>query len=217
MNKTLICPAILTNNKVEFKKEIEAYSRLFETIDIDINLEDDKFYGDVTVDTEFIVNEVRNYPHNKFNIHLMVSNPTREIDKFDQSFVKEKKISFFIHQEANISKLVDRAEELNLKLAIKAESQPKDIAFYNKFSEIQLMTIETGKQGNKFKADILNRSEWLRNEGYKGKISIDGSVNLETAKIIRQYELDRVSVGSYFSKSENIEQAKFKLELALNL
>jgi ribulose-phosphate 3-epimerase len=216
MGSIQICPAILTSSEDEFKRELEVYSKLFEVIDIDINLEGDKFYGQVTVGTDFVAKEIQKFDV-KFNIHLMVSNPLREIEKFSKEQIMAKNISFFIHQESNINKLIDRVEELNLKLAVKAGSEPREIEFYKKFPEIQLMTIETGKQGNKFKPEILSRAEWLRTNGYEGNISIDGSVNLESARIIRQHKIDRVSAGSYFSRSENVSDSKMKLALALNL
>jgi pentose-5-phosphate-3-epimerase len=53
--------------------------------------------------------------------------------------------------------------------------------------------------------------------GYTGRISIDGGVNLTSAEEIKYWEIDRVSVGSFFQKSKDAQLAYMKLQLALNL
>ena len=40
-----ICPAILVRDLNEFKRQLDAYTSLFDQIDIDINVEADEFNG----------------------------------------------------------------------------------------------------------------------------------------------------------------------------
>jgi pentose-5-phosphate-3-epimerase len=205
-----ICPAILTNDQAEFTRELNDYSKLFSVIDIDINNPGDNFSGLNTVTTEFVANQIKDYSNIRFNIHLMVQNPSIEIEKFNNKL----HLTFFIHQEANINKLVGQDK---MNLAIQVQSKAKSIDFYKQFNEIQLMTVQIGYQGSKFQPSVLGRVEWLRNEGYIGRISLDGAVDLQTAESIKNYDVNRVSVGSYFSKSTDLELDKQKLELALNV
>jgi pentose-5-phosphate-3-epimerase len=205
-----ICPAILTNDQAEFTRELNDYSKLFSVIDIDINNPGDNFSGLNTVTTEFAANQIKDYSNIRFNIHLMVQNPSIEIEKFNNKL----HLTFFIHQEANINKLVGQDK---MNLAIQVQSKAKSIDFYKQFNEIQLMTVQIGYQGSKFQPSVLGRVEWLRNEGYIGRISLDGAVDLQTAESIKNYDVNRVSVGSYFSKSTDLELDKQKLELALNV
>ena len=79
------------------------------------------------------------------------------------------------------------------------------------------MTVEIGSQGGKFQEEVMEKIDELRSLGYSGVVSVDGGVNLNTAKFIKNHNINRVSVGSYFSKSNDIKLARMKLELALNM
>lgn len=211
-----ICPAILVKNNKDFKDQITKYTKLFDTIDIDINIEGDDFDGAVTYDPEKEFIEIQKYPETNFNIHLMVSEPSEMISAY-KTLHQTAKVKFLIHQEADFHKAIENHNDVDIGIVVKAESRMRDIDFYNQFNEVQLMTIITGKQGNPFIPEILERVEWLREEGFKGKISLDGSVNLQTSQIIKEFDVSRVSVGSYFSKAEDLELNLQKLQLALNM
>lgn len=212
-----ICPAILTDNTSEFTREITCYTALFDQVDIDINIDADRFNGMVTVDLAKIAEQGRAHAA-KLGFHLMVENPeeiVHELRKISNEFRKSK---FYIHQESSFSKkFIDSIPFENRCVAVELESLPREISFYSQFSEVQLMTVSIGFQGQHLDETSLERSIWLKENEYKGKISIDGGINLHSAKVIRNYPIDRVSVGSYFSKSENIEFDRIKLNLALNI
>ncbi len=212
-----ICPAILVSNKDEFLKQLEVYKEFFDCIDIDINIPGDDFEGEVTVGPLEALLCIGKNIETHFNIHLMVSNPKAVIEKFLEKECFPKNYRILIHQESKFKDALDSYPDLDIGIVLKAESDMREIEFYNQFPEVQLMTIVTGKQGNPFIPEILYRVEWLREEGYKGTISIDGSVNLKSASFIRMFEVNRVSVGSFFSKTDQLELNLQKLTLALNM
>lgn len=210
-----ICPAILTNNIQEFERELNAYSKYFTLIDVDINVEDDSFEGKVTAHIERIKPLIEKST-SMFNFHLMTTDPSIEISQLD-TFVNSYNFKYIIHQESNLDKeIFTLHNKKKLGVAVKADSDLMDLDFYNKFSEIQFMTIDTGFQGNSFREEILERVNEIKEIGYLGKISIDGGINLASARFIKDYPVDRLSVGSYFSKSENIKNDLQSLENALN-
>jgi len=218
---TKINPAILTEKPKEFNRQLKIYSSIFEEIDIDINIDNDEFPGLVTVSPKTLASQLSKYVSRvEFNLHLMIQLPLKTIGQV-LDIESSQNIKFIIHQESNIKKLVENIGEYHIYgLAIQVDSEPRDLDFYNQFKEIQLMTVQIGYQGSKFQKNVLNRVEWLRSKGYKGKISIDGGVDLRSASIIREYDLDRVSVGSYFSKlssEEEVKEAKDKLSVGLNM
>ncbi len=213
-----ICPAILVDNKQDFIQQFNNYKDLFDCIDIDINIPNDDFEGEVTIGPIEALLCLENHEGNNFNLHLMVSEPVLIIDEYISNRCLPKKNRILIHQESNFKPVLDKYDtNLDIGIVVKAESNMKDIEFYKQFSEVQLMTIITGKQGNPFIPEVLDRVEWLREEGFEGIISLDGSVNLQSAQLIRNFDVSRVSVGSFFSKAENLELNKQKLELALNM
>jgi pentose-5-phosphate-3-epimerase len=208
-----ITPAILTNNIQEFERELNLYSKHFDLIDIDVNVDFDNFEGMTTASIESVQALIENIDTN-INFHLMTTKPLYQVT-FLERFVNTYKFKYIIHQEVEIdSKIYDLPQE-KLGVAVKSESELKDLEFYNKFSEVQLMTIHTGFQGSKFQPEILDRVEVLKKMGFSGIISIDGGVNLDSAKFIKETLLDRVSVGSYFSKSSNLQKDLESLNIAL--
>lgn len=212
-----ICPAILEKDEDILMFQLKAYSDLFSQIDIDINIEYDIFPGQETVHIDRVVELIQqNNLTNNFAFHLMTQEPGIQIVNFLKNQLFKPSI-IFIHQESNYQDAVEEFKnDFNFGIAIKAESKLEGIDLYRQFKEIQLMTIETGKQGGGFLPEILNRVEELRSMGFEGTISIDGGVNLETAELIKQHSIDRVSVGSYFSKSSNLKDDLEKLNAMLN-
>lgn len=209
----IIAPAILVSNMEDFEKQLALYTEFAECIDIDINVEADKFRGIVTVDIESVLKKITSgsvhYP--VCNYHLMVTFPKKYVEMIYQYDVTFNRI--YLHQEADLEdiEITDK-----IGITVKAETPMREIEYYKQFSEVQLMTIETGAQGNPIKPEILERSRWLRNNGYEGEISIDGGTNDKTAELIKQYPIDKVSVGSFFSRANDPKSNYEKLQQLLN-
>ncbi|MEO6729301.1 MAG: hypothetical protein ABIM99_05235 [Candidatus Dojkabacteria bacterium] len=210
-----ICPAILTHKIEEFETQLQQYSTLFDVIDIDVNVKVDNFKGKVTVAVEDFIKLLEKYPKNFFNIHLMTESPLEEIKKAVTSTVF-KNLRFIIHQESRVDNQIFTLLGRNkIAATLEVESILESLNFYSKYSEVQLMTVEVGYQGEGFQIKALEKAKKLREKGFKGIISIDGGVNLETAETIKKFPIDRVSVGSYFSKSSDVAGDLKKLEEAL--
>ncbi len=77
------------------------------------------------------------------------------------------------------------------------------------FPAIQIMTIHPGPQGQVFIPKQLERINELRNNGYKGKIVVDGSINpislTHILSLPSTYHPDIVCIGSYLSRAPNQE------------
>lgn len=209
-----ICPAILVTNEQDLKNQLKTYSPLFKQIDIDINIEGDSFSGEITPTPQTVLNHIKQYT-NRFGVHLMVSEPKLIIKEFVSANVTS--CIFYVHQETEIKNIVDEFKNYEIGVTINPDSKLKNLEFYNQFAEVQFMTVMPGEQGRGFEYAVLSQIDVLRERGYKGKISIDGSVNNKTAMYIKEHSINRVSVGSYFSKAKNAKLNKMKLELALNL
>lgn len=219
MKRIIISPAILERELVNFERELNAYSQFASQIDIDINIANDLFNGKITLGVKKVIELIKKTSLDlRFGIHLMVSNPLKEILPFLKAKVEDR-CTFYLQQETKIGEILnyEHREKLNLAMSLNSNTSFQGIEFYKMFEEIQLMTVQTGFQGGKFLPEVLDRIEILKKLNYSGRVSIDGGVNLKTASIIRNFEVDRVSVGSYFSKSENLELDWQKLDLALNL
>lgn len=211
-----ICPAILVDNKIDFEKQITEYTKYFRTIDIDVNVPGDSFQGMDTPALNEIIEIAERKVGIKFNFHLMMNKPF-----WTYEFIKQKlgdRSYFFVHQEADLSFIDPKESRLNIGLCVKLETKPEKADFYSKFSEIQLMAVDIGYQGSKFDIKVLTKAKNLRLGGYNGRISIDGGINLESVIDIKAsgIQIDRLSVGSYFSRSKDVKTSLEKMKNILN-
>ncbi len=198
-----ITPAILTSDFDDFISLFLKYTKTFNSLDIDIAEVD--FANNNTISLIDILDS--GVINNSFDIgiHLMVKDPIEKIRYLILNGFKEfDNLRIYIHQEADIDEVEEFLSIFKIGLVIKKNSILKDLDFYSKFNEIQLMTIDIGKQGSTFDKDSLKRADQLRSIGFKGEISLDGGVNMESANLIRKANPDRVSVGSYFQKSKDL-------------
>lgn len=211
-----ICPAILTDNIKEFQAQLSLYSKYFAKIDIDINTQGDSFDGVVTPNIDLIIQELKRLPGIKFNFHLMLSKPFWIFKYINDSL--DKNIFFFVHQEADVSFIDDLEDTTNIGICLEKQTKLLELEYYKRFQEVQLMTVEIGFQGSKFDPKILQKAKNLRQIGYTGKLSLDGGINMESAIDIRAagIEINRLSVGSYFSRSKDIRLSLEKINNILN-
>lgn len=212
-----ITPAILTNDKEELTTLVSQYMQHFTTIDIDI--QETPLASEETLpftETFSIVKEIKGIERIAFTWDLKLAHPKEVVEVLIQN--PSMYDSIFIYSKADVSFLesID-VKERKIGIAELGSAELKTIEFYTRFPFLQLMTIRSERQGAPFAPKNLEKVTALREMGYTGQVSIDGGVNLMSAKLIRHYEVDKVSVGSYFQQSENLLLDKKKLELALNL
>ena len=224
-----ITPAILVNKPSDLKNFIHSFSIYFNRIDIDFM--DGSITSSTTVSLDEILNIVANYlSHISFGFHLMTNNVDLIKDfilKLSLVYTKELNVkvqnfAIYLHQEVLTNNQNDNLLEFILSnltkesrgVVVSIEQDIIDLDFYNNFSEVQIMTVQIGAQGGKFEKAALNKIYLLKD--YNGVISIDGGVNLETSQIIKQYRINRVSVGSYFQRSTNLLHDLEALDKILN-
>jgi pentose-5-phosphate-3-epimerase len=209
-----ITPAILESSLDAFESQLSKFST-YGSVDIDII--DDDFAESRTVGIETIlinptVNNIKD-----LGIHLMVNNIQVYLDKIAE-FMKEKKLRVYIHQEVleEGRGSISIPQEWSIGVVLNVDSKLFKKDYYLQFDEVQLMTVRTGFQGGEFQSRSLEKVERLRSMGYNGIVSIDGGVGIGTADMIRKYPIDRVSVGSYFSKYDDFQRRLQDLNTALN-
>lgn len=220
-----ITPAILTTDKTKLELLLKRYVKVgFSSIDIDVQAE--PFVSDDTLDFNEVLDILSNsgFPDNvSIGLDLKIKQPKSAVDEVvELSKRVETSFRIYVYSTAEIQFLEDYDVEGNhLGLGILGSAPLKGRQFLDRFDEVQLMTIRAERQGSKLDPNLLDRVNELQFMGYEGQVSLDGGVNLKSAELINAYakevRIDRVSVGSYFQKSKDLELDKQKLELALNI
>lgn len=210
-----ITPAILTSSGEELKELLLKYSSLgFKSVDIDI--QEEGFVSTPTITYQDAIEVVKELASELESVDigwdLKLKTPSDAVLKLKEAF--SQNIRIYIYTNAEIEDIERNGKIIRLGV-LGNESLPTSNELDN-IPEIQLMTIKEEKQGSTLDPCLLARSMELRTLGFRGIISVDGGVNLDTADLISLYPVSRVSVGSYLQSSSDVESSYKELEDAFN-
>ena len=103
---------------------------------------------------------------------------------------------------------------MNVGISIKPATKVQEIKEYLHMLDLVLvMSVEPGKGGQKFMDGSLEKIKWLKENRKKSHymISVDGGINNETCKLVKNAGADIIVVGTYLTKE------KITKEKVLNL
>ena len=173
--------------------------------------------GNFVSDTQFNVNEIRavnvvsNYP---LDVHLMVDDPMKYINKLDNLNIKY--ITFHVEIKKNVSKIISKIKELGygVGLSIKPDTDIEELVPYiNDIDMILVMSVEPGKGGQKFIDKTIDRIKKIKKiiakNKYNIKIEVDGGIDDKSITMLDG--VDIAVVGSYIIKSDNYSSRINKL------
>lgn len=100
----------------------------------------------------------------------------------------------------------DTKENIEIGLAILPTTEIRSLEkFMSNIDYVQCMGIdEVGLQGIPFDTKVIEKVKELRKTYPDLEIQVDGGVNLENAKLLKEAGADRIIVGSAIWKSQNI-------------
>jgi|GEM_PF-3232122 len=144
------------------------------------------------------------------DVHLMVENPEKEIDKF----IKAGADILTVHYEGteNLPAILERIKSKNVLagVAIKPETSTMklhDILKTNLVDVVVVMGVKPGASGQAFIPGSAEKVAEVREMNRSVFISIDGGVNLKNAKILRKMGANILVSGATVFKSKNIKKA----------
>ena len=137
-----------------------------------------------------------------FDAHLMISEPSRYIDRFIDAGCDS--ITFHVEIEEPIAPTLVAIRDAGLAagLSVRPGTPVEALEPYAELLDIVLiMTVEPGFGGQTFMADVLaakapGARHVLRSKLYGGEIHVDGGINRETAEFAGSHGVDVFVVGS---------------------
>ena len=175
---------------------------------IHVDLMDGGFVSSKNFEIEDITRLFKSH-EKPLDIHLMVFDPIIYIE--DLSNLSPEYITFHIEATHDIIKTIEYVKNKNIKvgLAIKPNTNILELMPYLSFIDLVLiMSVTPGAGGQNFLPESVTRLQELlkiREDNHLNfKISMDGGINDETIKSIK--ELDIAVSGSYICKSNNFEE-----------
>lgn len=204
-----IIPAIIGKNFTEVRDKIEEVGELTTWLHLDVA--DGKFVADKSWSVPDDLHEINGKI--KMEVHLMTEQP--EETMADWVSVVDRII---VHPEStdHMAEIVDSVKNTPSKIgvALLLNSKLEIVDQYiNDLDVIQFMAIEElGHHGEPFQDDVLGRIKTLRAKYPSVKISVDGGINLATAKKCLDAGVTQLVVGSALWKAPDFieELQKFQ-------
>ena len=128
----------------------------------------------------------------KIDIHFMVSNPDKYIEKICYYNIEYITIHYEIK---NLEDYIDKIKDYGFKvgIAIKPETDIEKIYYLlDKINLVLIMSVEPGKSGQKFidVSDKINKlKQEIINRKLNVKISVDGGINEEVLTYVKEADI----------------------------
>lgn len=153
--------------------------------------------------------KIYKYTSKPLDVHLMVKKPKKYIKKF--AALNTETITFPIEIENGIEEGIELIHGFGIKcgIAINPDTELSRLKpFLDKIDLILVMSIHPGYGGQKFIEETPKKISALQEMIKKMKLNIticvDGGINNETAKLIKN--VDMIVVGSYITNSKNYQK-----------
>jgi ribulose-phosphate 3-epimerase len=225
---TEVIPAVLAKDINDLRQKIANVVNVSHIVQIDMC--DGKFVsssswpmqrGDME-STTIILDEEEGMPYWEnldFEFDLMVKDAIKQFDFFVRLGAKRIIFHLEAEDEKELKDFIDSIdlytrENLDIGIAINTTTPiEKLFPFINSIDFVQCMGIEhIGFQGEAFDTRVLSQIKELKNKYPDLIISVDGSVNEDTAPLLVEAGASRLVVGSALMRSFDVKETIKELE-----
>lgn len=193
-----IVPAILTDNKQDFRAQVERINTFTRRVQIDVT--DGVFAQTQTLDITNVW-----WPRNwQADVHLMATNPSEHLD----TILKLAPALCILHAEASEDLLpsFNALKEAGIKtgVALMPGTYPGRVKPYiDAVDHVLIFAGQLGMQGNPADLMQMEKIPLVRNMKPEVEIGWDGGANMTNVRALAHADLDVINVGSAISQAEN--------------
>jgi len=202
--KLKIAPSILSSDFLHLEKEIRAVEQAGADM-LHLDIMDGHFVPNLTFGPG-IVKQVRSITHLPLDAHLMMTNPADFIDKFIDAGVNY--LSFHIETDTNYVSLFRKIRKLGVKagIAINPETSIDALpCIIDEIDYVLIMSVHPGFGGQAFIEESVEkvRKTKVIIGSRKIEIEIDGGINYQTAKLVKEASVNILVAGNFIFKSDD--------------
>ncbi|QLY39369.1 ribulose-phosphate 3-epimerase [Hujiaoplasma nucleasis] len=210
----MICaPSFLSSNFSKLKQEILSIN---EAKWLHFDVMDGLFVSNTTYDHQML-KTIGEFSNQVFDCHLMIEKPEKYVDNYIENGADY--ITFHYEASHNPLKLIQYIQSKGVKAGISIKPNTRvevldDLLEY--LDLILIMSVEPGKGGQKFIPNALDKINYLNNirtqKKYEYLIEVDGGIQFDTAKMVKNVGCDVIVVGSFIFNQSNRNQIIKELE-----
>ena len=210
-----ISPSILSADFSKLGTEIKNLENANADL-IHIDVMDGHFVPNITIGPE-VISKLRKYTSLPFDVHLMIS----PVDNFIKNFAEAGADIITIHPEAtnDLVSSIGKIKSYNKKAGVSLNPKTsinKVLSVLNLIDLVLIMSVNPGFGGQKFIKGTLDKVKILRKEidskKLKTEIEIDGGINFENAKMVKEAGVDILVSGTTIFR-ENEGNLKKNIQL----
>ena len=207
--RTIIAPSLLAADFSKLKEEITEVEKLgAEYLHLDVM--DGNFVPNISFGAP-VISSLRKHSNLVFDVHLMVNEPDYLIEGFAQF-----SDIITVHAEAtkHLNRTIQLIKSFGKKVGVALNpSTPPDVIKYDldNIDMVLIMTVNPGFGGQKFIPEMLQKIKDLRKINQNIDIEVDGGINAETGKLVKEAGANVLVAGSYIfsgNYKEKIESLK---------
>ncbi len=146
------------------------------------------------------------------DVHLMIIDPLKYIDAFAANGADI--ITFHYESNSNVQDTINAIKKCSKKVGISIKpNTPVDVLlpYLNDLDMILIMTVEPGFGGQGFIYETLDKistlSKIIKEKGLVVPIQVDGGINAETAKLVKDAGAEILVAGSYIFGAKKLSEA----------
>lgn len=197
MNKKIIvAPSLLAADFSRLKEEIQEVEKYgAEYLHLDVM--DGTFVPNISYGAP-VISPLKQHSNLVFDVHLMVENP----DRFIKDFVDAGADIITVHVEAtkHLNRTIQLIKSYGKKVGVALNpSTPLEMIKYDlkDIDMVLIMTVNPGFGGQKFIKNTIDKIKDLRAIAPNIDIEVDGGINAETGKLVKEAGANILVAGSY--------------------
>lgn len=201
-----VAPSILSANFAKLGEEISSLEQGGADL-VHVDVMDGSFVPNITIGP-LVVEAIKPVTQLPLDVHLMIDKP----DQYIESFIKAGADIITVHAEAtnHLHRTVHLIKSLGAKASVALNpATPLNVLDFllPNLDMVLLMTVNPGFGGQAFIASIIPKIQALRErinqQNLHIDIEVDGGINIQTSKLVRNAGANVLVAGSYVFSSAN--------------